>query len=195
MSGLGAGIGAIASPGHAGLGATRGAAYGAGTGLMEDLGLRKAAMGGEANQQKLDLENTKTRALIGEWGNKARYRDAMAKLGYAKFNLDEAKYGRYAEDVETFAKSWYQANPDGTQEQFTAALNFKFPEMFVGKDPEKTNITAAPVVGTPAKQGWFGTSVGATPAKPGMYNQQQIPNKLPGETREAYQQRTGLKVE
>jgi hypothetical protein len=116
----------------------------------------------------LDLENTKTRALIGEWANKAKYRDAATRLGFAKYGLDLDKYGRYANDMETFAKGWMQNNPDGTQEQLTSALTFKFPEIFAGKDPEKSNVISAPVVGTPATKPLIGTG---KPRQPGMYEQ------------------------
>lgn len=49
LGGLGAGIGAIASPGARGLGAARGFGIGSATGLQQDIGMRKAAAGAPAN--------------------------------------------------------------------------------------------------------------------------------------------------
>lgn len=56
LGGLGAGIGAISGGGR---GALQGASYGMGFGALQDLALRKSAMEGAANEEKLDFERAK----------------------------------------------------------------------------------------------------------------------------------------
>lgn len=56
---LGAGIGAISSPGARGLGAARGFGMGAGTGVLQDISMRRASAEIPANQQKIQLEKEK----------------------------------------------------------------------------------------------------------------------------------------
>lgn len=56
LGGLGAGIGAISGGGK---GALQGASYGMGFGALQDLALRKSAMEGAANEEKLDFERAK----------------------------------------------------------------------------------------------------------------------------------------
>lgn len=82
FGGLGAGIGAMSSPGAEGLGARRGAAYGMGTGFLTDLAARQAGAGAQIKGRKLDIETE------------------IAKTGKASVGLGYSKLGLQKEEVE-----------------------------------------------------------------------------------------------
>lgn len=88
LGGLGAGIGAISGGGK---GALQGASYGMGFGALQDLALRKSAMEGAANEEKLqyDLQKAQLSAIPT---SKREYDLAQQIPGYDKFLREKDHY-------------------------------------------------------------------------------------------------------
>jgi len=93
IAGLGALIGAIASPGARGLGAARGAGFGAGFGALTDLDTRRAAASGPYYQAQTELD----RAKMEQQGALARSAQAISQQQAATsaggLKLKEKKHG------------------------------------------------------------------------------------------------------
>lgn len=139
LGGLGAGIGAISGGGR---GALQGASYGMGFGALQDLALRKSAMEGTANEEKLqyDLEKAQLSAVptskrefdlaqqMPEYGKFLQEKDPYKS---AYYNLAIQKEGRIEDEK---MKEWVNKFRETSEGTISTLRSFDNIEQAMGFD-------------------------------------------------------------